>query len=64
MHFHAYRMDEMENGAFRLALDSRLSTDAAGMGRCLGLQAEAKIELEQIVKALETKISDANRLRV
>ena len=38
---------------------SRLSTDADGIGICLGQQAEARIELEQIIEALQAKISRA-----
>lgn len=57
MHIHAYRMNAQADQSFRLALDSRLSTDVNGIARCLGLQAEASIELEQIVKTLESKLS-------
>jgi hypothetical protein len=49
MHFHAYSLDE-EDGAPRLQLSEQLSTDAAGIAKCLGPQSEAKIELEAIVK--------------
>ncbi len=61
MHIHAYRMNTQADQSLRLALDSRLSTDVDGIARCLGLQAEASVELEQIVKTLESKIS-ANTL--
>lgn len=64
MHFHSYRVDETEQRNFRLELDSRLSTDADGIGQCLGLQAEAQVELEQIIEALERKISNETRLSV
>ncbi len=57
MHIHAYRMDRQANQSFKLTLDSRLSTDAQGIARCLGLQAEANIELEQIIQLLESKLS-------
>lgn len=57
MHIHAYRMNTQADQSLRLALDSRLSTDVVGIARCLGLQAEASIELEQIIKTLESKIS-------
>ena len=59
MHFHAYSVSPKGDGAFKLQLDTRLSTDEAGISACLGLQAEARVELEQIVGALEKKISDA-----
>lgn len=64
MHFHSYRMDEMDDRSFRLELDSRLSTDSDGISRCLGLQAEARIELEQIIDALENRISDRTRFSI
>jgi hypothetical protein len=35
----------------------RLSTDTDGIGLCLGLQAEARIELEHIMKTLQAKLS-------
>ncbi|WP_293084243.1 NotI family restriction endonuclease [Okeania sp. SIO3B5] len=60
MHIHVYRMTQSDR-SFKLALDSRLSTDVEGIARCLGLQAEANVELEQILKTLESKLS-ANTL--
>ncbi len=56
MHIHSYKMDE-DRGRFKIQLDTRLSTDAAGVAECLGIQAETKIELEAIVAELEKKIS-------
>lgn len=57
MHLHAYRLDMQADNSYKLTMQSRLSTDADGIGLCLGLQAEARIELEQIIQALQTKIS-------
>jgi hypothetical protein len=57
MHLHAYRMDLQSDKSYKLVMQSRLSTDADGIGICLGLQAEARVELEQIVQALQAKIS-------
>lgn len=59
MHFHAYRATQKDDGAYRLNLHSRLSTDEEGIATCLGLQADARIELNQIFGALEKKISAA-----
>ena len=59
MHFHAYRMTERLDRSYRLVLDARRGADAAGIAQCLGLQAEARIELEEIIRALQTKISQA-----
>jgi hypothetical protein len=57
MHLHAYRMDVQTDKSYKLVMQSRLSTDADGIGLCLGLQAEARIELVQIIQALQAKIS-------
>lgn len=57
MHLHAYRIGVQADKSYKLAMKSRLSTDADGIGLCLGLQAEARIELEQIIQALQAKVS-------
>lgn len=57
MHFHSYRMDLQSDKSYKLTMQSRLSTDVDGIGLCLGLQAEARVELEQITQALQSKIS-------
>jgi hypothetical protein len=57
MHLHAYRMEKQPDKSFKLTMQSRLSTDVEGIGTCLGLQAEARVELEQIVQALQEKLS-------
>lgn len=57
MHLHAYRMEKQPDKSFKLVMQSRLSTDAEGIATCLGLQAEARVELEQIVQALQAKLS-------
>jgi hypothetical protein len=59
MHFHAYRVARQQDGSFELIMQSRLSTNANGIATCLGLQAEARMELEQISKALQAKTSPA-----
>ena len=61
IHLHAYSMSRSSSGDFRLAMAARLSTDADGIGTCLGLQAEARIELAQIIEALQSKISASTR---
>jgi hypothetical protein len=43
-------------------LYERASTDAEGIALCLGLKAEAKVDLEVILKALESKISEKTLL--
>lgn len=61
IHLHAYSMSRASSGDFRLAMAARLGTDADGIGTCLGLQAEARIELAQIIEALQSKISASTR---
>ena len=58
MHFHAYGVSNQPDGTYRLNLASRLSTDSDGIAQCLGLQAEARVELEEIIATLQSKISD------
>ena len=57
MHIHAYELGNRDLGEWRLILNSRMSTDVEGVGMCLGLQAEAKLEMKQIVQMLQKKIS-------
>ena len=59
IHMHAYSMNRVATKDFQLSMVSRLSTDADGIGICIGLQAEARVELEQIIEALQAKISRA-----
>jgi hypothetical protein len=59
VHFHAYGMAEEKDHSLRLTLQSRSSTDAEGIARCLGLQAEARVELAEIINALQARISPA-----
>lgn len=61
MHFHAYGMEQQADGTLKPVLQSRLSTDADGVGRCLGLQAEPRVELEQILQALQARLSPTTR---
>lgn len=59
MHFHSYKIAQNEEKEYRLKLDKRYSTDRDGISILLGLQAEANIELDAIIRILETKISDS-----
>ncbi len=56
-HIHSYQLQKQPVGAYRLKLDARLSTDSSGIARCMGLQAEPRVELEEIIRALQAKIS-------
>jgi Restriction endonuclease NotI len=59
MHIHSYDLIQNAQKEWRIELSSRLSTDAAGVSKSLGLQANAKVELATIVALLEEKISYA-----
>ena len=56
MHIHSYKLEE-SGEEFRMQLDCRLSTDATGVAKCLGIQADTKIELETIITELERRMS-------
>jgi hypothetical protein len=56
MHFHSYSLEEAD-GLLRLNLAERWSTDTEGIATCLGMQADAKVELEAILRQIEAKIS-------
>ena len=57
IHMHSYSMNLQQDRSYKLSLQSRMGTDADGIALCLGLQAEARVELDQIIKVLEAKIS-------
>lgn len=57
LHFHTYSLKQKDEN-FILDLASNLSADSEGMSTCLGLQAEAKIELQEIIDKIEAKLSD------
>jgi hypothetical protein len=57
MHIHSYRANRLESG-FRLELHRMLSTDSDGIRAALGLQAEANVEMHQLMQTLETRMSD------
>ena len=59
MHFHAYQLNRQADASYKIVLSDRLSTDTAGIAKCLGLQEEARVELEMLIEALQAKISSA-----
>jgi len=61
VHIHSYKFDDAES-TLRLKMQSRLSTDASGIGKCLGLSANPNMDLKAIVARLEPKLTDGNRL--
>lgn len=64
MHFHSYKLAIGDDQNYHIKLNERLSTDSVGLAEAMGLQAEAKIELELIFKLLERKISDNTLLTI
>jgi hypothetical protein len=63
MHFHAYELRQAAAG-YSLKLKERISTDTAGIALCLGLQADSKVELQAILKQIESKLSQSTLLTV
>ena len=63
MHFHAYRV-ERGRSSLSITLAERASTDMAGLATAIGLQAEARVEFEEIARALEAKLSDDTMLHI
>jgi hypothetical protein len=65
LHIHPYQLKETLEG-FRLSLKTkeRVSTDGDGLSACLGLQREAKIELDAIYSQLEAKLSQSTLLMI
>jgi hypothetical protein len=61
MHFHAYEMAAGANGTHTLSLAARLSTDGDGVAMALGLQNEAKVDLEVVHNAIERRLSNRSR---
>lgn len=59
MHFHSYQLALGEDKNYHISLNERMSTDSEGIATAMGLKAEAKVELELIIKTLESKISSA-----
>ena len=61
VHIHSYDIKE-SRGRLKLSLASRVSTDSNGIAQSLGLNAQTKVELEDIIATLEAKMSDEYRL--
>lgn len=63
MHFHSYRLSKNADG-HRISLADRYSTDTEGIAVCLSLQAEANMELAEIVTAIENRISQVTLFNI
>jgi len=57
MQLHTYQLSQTQDGNYEIQLSNRYSTDSNGIAESLGLQASPKVELEQIIQVIETKIS-------
>ncbi|MBA4408991.1 MAG: NotI family restriction endonuclease [Bacteroidota bacterium] len=64
MHFHSYKLGLGDDNNFHIDLYERLSTDSAGIASAMGLNAVAKVELEIIIKTIESKISETTILTI
>lgn len=64
MHFHSYKLKLGDDQNYHIKLSERLSTDSIGLASAMGLKAEAKIELERIIKTLESKLSNHTLLTI
>jgi Restriction endonuclease NotI len=62
LHVHSYDL-KLEGQVRRIQLENRLSTDVAGIALALGLQAEARVELDVLLKRLEGKLSNQTRFQ-
>jgi hypothetical protein len=56
LQIHAYRL-KPEQGVLAIRLDSRRSTDAAGVARALGLQAQSQVDLATMLARLGKRLS-------
>ena len=63
LQFHSYEFETTSTGN-RLRLVERLSTDSIGVEKCLGLQTSPNVELDDIVSAIERRLSDDTVLNV
>ena len=63
VHIHVYDLKESSN-KFKLSLDTRVSTDFEGISKSLGLKAEHKVELKDLIKNIESKLKDEYRLNL
>ena len=63
VHIHSYSFLETDE-KLKLSLDTRISTDSVGIANCLGLNADRKVELEDLIHILEPKLIESNRLKI
>jgi hypothetical protein len=61
MHIHPYSLNK-NNESYKLELMTRISTDANGIATSLGLQVSPKVEFDVIVKNLEYRMNQLNKM--
>ena len=57
VHFHSYQLQRQNDDLLKIALNARLSTGVDGISQCLGLHADARMEMAQIHQGLKQKMS-------
>ena len=63
VHIHSYELKE-KNDHLKLLLDTRISTNAEGIAKSLGLNSKPQVELEEMLTLLARKLYDEYRLAV
>lgn len=63
LHFHAYEL-RRDEATYTLTLKDRVSTDAAGIAACLDLQADARVELQALLRQIEAKLPQSQTLTI
>lgn len=63
IHIHSYNFEACGKN-LKLSLQTRVSTDSAGIANCLGLNADSKVELQDIIRILEPKLIEEKRLKI
>lgn len=60
-HIHVYELKE-SNLKFNLSFDTNVSTDSKGIEKCLGLNTNKEINMDDLFKILEPKVTETNRI--
>jgi hypothetical protein len=63
-HIHSYRLDQQQDGKYTLNMVESVGSNMDGIAECLALQADACMELSDIIQTLSPKISDRTRIDV
>lgn len=63
MQFHSYEL-RLEAQSYKLELKERVSTDGQGVAACLSLQVSPKVELEAVLRQIESKLPQSTLLTI